>query len=98
MSAITSGVTAGGSLALAHHILSFASQPRLDPGFFCAAPEQGFCWRSYSLGIGTGILLYLLVEFAVTLKWALVRLVGAWTTTSNLEGPAGRKPLYRILS
>ena len=42
MSAITSGVTAGGSLALAHHILSFASQPRLDPGFFCAAPEQGF--------------------------------------------------------
>ena len=88
---ITSSVTAGGSLALVFKLLSWADRQAPLPAF-CEALTPGWQldYPSFCLGITFGVFLYLVVEAAVTLRWAFVHWFGSRT-------PYIQKPLYKIL-
>ena len=99
MRAVTSGVSTGGSLALAYKLLSWIDrQPVVPGGDLCQAfaAEQGWHWGSFTCGVATGIALYVAIEFLVTLKWAFCQWVAEWRAHRELVG--GGKPSYRILS
>ena len=100
MRAVASGVSAGGSLAILHHLLS-AVEPRFDPAF-CPSiglPSDTFHWGSFLAGICCGILIYAAIEFLVTVRWAFIQFVTAYTSGSgSFEAGAKKKPLYKILS
>ena len=77
MHQLTTGVTTGGSLALVYRLLSWAdSQPWYPPAAEVCEALSGGGWRldypSFIIGVTVGICIYLFVEFAVTLRWALV--------------------------
>jgi len=88
---ITSSVTAGGSLALVFKLLSWADRQAPLPAF-CEALTPGWQldYPSFCLGITFGIFLYLVVEAAVTLRWAFVHWIGS--RSAHVQ-----KPLYKIL-
>ena len=100
MRAVASGVSAGGSLAILHHLLS-AVEPRFDPGT-CAAfsnSSDRFHWGSFIAGLCCGIAIYAVIEFLVTVRWAFIQFVTAYTVGTGCGEAEGRKkPLYKILS
>ena len=100
MRAVASGVSAGGSLAILHHLLS-AVELRFDPGV-CAglvSNPDTFHWGSFIAGICCGIAIYAVIEFLVTVRWAFIQFVTAYTVGSGCGEADGRKkPLYKILS
>lgn len=99
MRAVTSGVSTGGSLALAYKVLSWIDrQPVAPAADFCQAlgPEQAWHWQSFVVGIFTGICIYIAIEFVVTIKWGFCQWVAEWRLQQGLD--RGSKPSYRILS
>ncbi len=76
MRAVASGVSAGGSLAILHHLLG-ALEPRFDPSFCPAVPfpSETLHWGSFIAGICCGILIYAAIEFLVTVRWAFIHSV-----------------------
>ena len=92
MSAVTSGVSTGSSLALVYKVLDWAS----------THPPVPFCdlsWRldgfSFALGLASGLLIYAAIEAAVTLKWAFV----SWVASYQVAPTEVRRPkeLYKLL-
>ena len=103
MRAVTSGVSTGSALAVALKLLSWADrQPPVPPltSEVCEAISGGprtFCWFSFSFGLVVGIFCYILVEFAVTCKWALIEWVSHYKASAGGGGDRGSaKPLYRL--
>ncbi len=98
MRAVTSGVSAGGTLALAHHLLAL-SQPRIDPTGLCppCSAAEDFNWKSFSLGLAAGALLFGLVELLITIRWGLVQVVGAYLAEKGREASPPPKLLYKVL-
>ncbi len=99
MRAVASGVSAGSSLAILHHLLG-AVEPRFESAY-CPAlpPADSLHWGSFVAGICCGFLLYATIEFLVTVRWAFIRFVTAYTEgTGCFEGGGKKKPLYKILS
>ena len=96
MRAIAGGLSAGGSLALAHHFLSLV-EPRVDPLSVCQhLQSSGFDWPSFCGGVFAGVLLVVFVQAFVTLRWAFAELVAAHLASRGSEG-SSRKVLYKLL-
>ncbi len=96
MKAIAGGVSAGSSLALAHHFLNLV-EPRFDPLAVCPSHSQ---WdpSSFALGLVAGIVLVLCIQAFHTLRWAFTELVASHLAqrSANCE-PGSRKVLYKLL-
>ena len=89
---LTHSVTTGSSLAFVWKLLSWADQRSPLPPAFCEAISPGWSFDSFSFtaGLVCGVALYLVIEGAVTLKWAFIQWVGS--------RPVGvPRPLYKIL-
>jgi len=96
MRAIAGGLSAGGSLALAHHFLSLV-EPRVDPLAVCSHLHHGgLDWPSFSAGIVAGVFLVVFIQTFVTLRWAFAELVAAHLGARGGEAPP-RKVLYKLL-
>ena len=99
MRAIASGVSAGSSLAIAHHLLSLFETPPLD--LLTAYNQPNCSWdpSSFLAGLTCGVLLVLVVQAFVTLRWAFVAFVrlhlGDGGDGKGLA--SGGKQLYRLL-
>ena len=99
MRSVTSGLSTGGSLALAYKVLNWVERqpvvpsPSLD---FCEAlaPRGGLDWFSVLVGIFVGLVLYAFVDLVVSLRLAIVR----WGDSIRRpgEGEGERKPLYKL--
>ena len=99
MRAVTSGVSTGGSLALAYKLLSWIDrQPIAPPSDLCQVlgPEQAWHWPSFVSGLIAGIFIYVVIEFCVTLKWGFCQWIAEWRQQQGFD--RGAKPSYRILS
>lgn len=99
MRAVTSGVSAGSSLAILHHLLG-ASHSNFDPTL-CPDFSIGtdWHWGSFFCGLICGALIFAAIEFLVTLRWAFIQFVSAYTSGTGCFDPeVRRKPLYKILS
>ena len=95
MKAIAGGLSAGGSLALAHHFLSLV-EPRFDPLSVCPSHSQ---WdpSSFGLGLAAGIILVLSIQAFQTLRWAFTELVASHLAQRASHSEPGRKVLYKLL-
>ena len=99
MRSVTSGLSTGGSLALAYKVLNWVERqpvvpsPSLD---FCEAiaPRGGLDWFSVLVGIFVGILLYSFVDLVVSLRLAIIRWSESLRRSGGEEGE--RKPLYKL--
>lgn len=98
MRAVTSGVSTGGSLALAYKLLSWVDRQPVAPADFCSVlqPDPSWHWPCFVSGIICGVLLYVVIEAVITLKWAFCQ----WVAELRAQGVVGRgnKASYRILS
>ena len=98
MHQLTQGVSAGGSLALALKLLSWADNPVLPPPALCEHLSGGD-WRwestSFSAGLICGLVLYAGIEFLITLRWAIVQWISSKGQVSATFDP---KPRFKILA
>ncbi len=96
MHQLTSGVSAGSSLALVLKLLSWADNHPAPLAPVCDAIVGGDrkldSW-SFALGIVAGILLYAFVELVITFRWALIQ----WGSTRSCSEGYSNKPRYKIL-
>lgn len=72
---IAGGVSARGSLAVAHHLLSLSliEAPRPDLLAACnLAGDRSWGSASFLAGLAAGVLLVLLVQAFCTLRWAVI--------------------------
>ena len=100
MRAIASGVSAGSSLAIASHLLSLLETPPLD--LLTAYNQPLVCsWdpSSFLAGLSCGVLLVLVVQSFVTLRWAFVAFVRLHLSdgVEAKGGATGGKQLYKLL-
>ena len=98
MKAIAGGVSAGGSLAVAHHLLSLFQGP--PPELFgCDLPGAwSLDWRSFSLGLACGCILVFVIQIFTALRWAFIayvqyHLAGGFGGDQTDRG----KVLYKLL-
>ena len=101
MRSIASGVSAGGSLALAHHLLSLFEAPRPDLLTACnLAGGSDSRWdpASFLVGLTVGAALVLLIQAFYTLRWAFITFVQlhCCEAESGSEKPRKRQ-LYKLL-
>lgn len=89
---LTAGVSAGSSLALALKILNFDHQNLLD--IYRSVDSPHFDPWSFICGLLCGLVLYALIEWAITLRWCLVQWV---QSVSEAPPQPRRKELYRLL-
>ena len=73
---------------------------RPDPYTLCQAlqPNSSFSWFSFALELFCGALLCAVIEFLLTLRWALQTWIA--TTASTTAGSESRrvaKPIYKII-
>lgn len=93
MSAVTSGVSTGSSLALVYKLLDWASTH--PPALICDSVHWRLDGFSFAIGLAAGLLLFAAVEAAVTLKWAFVHWVSTWHSGQvEVRRP---KELYKLL-
>ena len=95
MRAIAGGVSAGGSLALAHHFLNLV-EPRFDSLAACPS-HSGWDPSSFILGALVGITLVLVIQAFYTLRWAFTELVASHLAQRGSDTAGGRKVLYKLL-
>ena len=102
MHQLATGATTGGTLALVLRLLAWADhQPSLPVASqVCEAfgtPGWHLDYPSFLLGLTAGVFLYLVIEFALTLRWAFV----AWFTAlrgGNQAVIQQQRPSYKILA
>jgi len=102
MHQLTTGVTTGGSLALVYRLLSWAdSHPWYPPAAEVCEALSGGNWRldypSFAIGVTVGICIYILVEFAVTLRWAFVNWVASQSGCQQ-GGQLPPRPTFKFLA
>ena len=97
MHQLTQGVSAGSSLALVLKLLSWAdNHPVVPPPALCdAIVGWHFDSTSFAAGLVCGILLYAVVEFLITLRWAIAQWVATRTGCQPVFDP---KPRFKILA
>ena len=97
MRAIAGGLSAGSSLALAHHFLSLV-EPKVDPLAICSQLSHSH-WdlTSFASGLLCGIFLVLAIQSFVTLRWAFTELVAAHLAGRASQESGSRKVLYKLL-
>ena len=97
MHQLTQGVSAGSSLALVLKLLSWADTPGapLPPAFCDAIAVWHFDSTSFAAGLVCGILLYAVVEFLITLRWAITQWISA---RSGFQATIDPKPRFKILA
>ena len=101
MRSIASGVSAGGSLALAHHLLSLFEAPRSDLITACnlaGGSDSHWDLASFVLGLAAGALVVLLIQAFCTLRWAFVAFVQLHCCES-FPGPEvpRKRQLFKLL-
>ena len=102
MHQLATGATTGGTLALVLRLLAWADHQPVLPGASQVCEAFGSTgWRldypSFVLGLTAGIFLYLVIEFALTLRWAFV----AWFTALRGSGQGDLhqpRASYKILA
>ena len=99
MRSIAGGVSAGGSLALAHHFLSLIQPAYPDLLTACNTGEHRWDGWSFGAGVVAGILLVLGIQIFVTLRWAFITFVqlhlgGGFGGDSTRPG---EKKYYKLL-
>ena len=102
MHQLATGATTGGTLALVLRLLTWAdNQPVLPAASQVCEAFGPVGWRldypSFTLGLTFGIFLYLVIEFALTLRWAFV----AWVTAlrgGDRATTQGQRASYKILA
>ena len=96
MRAVTSGLSTGGSLALAFKLLNWAEKADYLSPIVHPLGHWRFDCPSFVLGLLCGIALFLFIEAWVTLRWAVV----SWLerpVDRLVSAPRGcRKPLYKL--
>lgn len=103
MKAIAGGLSAGSSLALAHHFLSLV-EPKVDPLSLCSSvcshSSGSWDFGSFVAGLLCGVVLFAAAQAFTTLRWAFCELVrihlAAASEGAGQEG-APRKVYYKIL-
>ena len=90
---VTTGVSAGSSLALALKLLDWDHRDLLSLYRQAPAPSD-FHAGSFLLGLFCGLVLYFCIEWLVTLRWAVIEWVHSVTAGS---GQVRRKELYKLL-
>ena len=98
MQPISAGVESASSLAVALKALNWIDRP--DPYTLCQAlqPNSSFSWFSFALGLFCGVLLCAVIEFLLTLRWALQTWI-ATTAAAQIASESRRvaKPIYKII-
>lgn len=100
MRSVTSGLSTGGSLALAYKVLNWVDKqplaPSLPPLDWCeaVASRSGLDWFSVVVGIVIGLVIYAFVDLVVAVKGAVLNWSEAFKKQNNNESI--RKPLYRL--
>ena len=89
---LTTGVSAGSSLALALKILDWDHKDLLELYRSSSAPS--FHPGAFLLGLLCGLLLYFVIEWLVTFRWAVIEWVRSATAA---QGQGRRKELYKLL-
>ena len=90
---LTTGVSAGSSLAIALKLLDWDHKDLLS--LYNQAPaSSNFHTGSFLLGLVCGLVLYFSIEWLVTLRWAVIEWVHSATAGS---GQVRRKELYKLL-
>ena len=101
MRSIAGGVSAGGSLALAHHLLTLFESPSPDLVTACNWPaaDSSLDLRSFCLGLLTGGLVVLGIQLFCTLRWAFVACVQVYLAGNFAAGESGgrSRSLYKLL-
>ena len=99
MRSLTSGVSTGGSLALAYKFLNWVDRQPLAPlpSELCdsLAPHRGLDFFSVVVGIFIGVVIYAFVDLVLTAKWAILHWCEASREARACEA-GERKPLYKI--
>ncbi len=100
MRAIAGGVSAGSSLAIAHRLLAFLETPPYDLVTACNhSGELKWDGVSFCCGLACGVVLVLLIQTFITLRWAFITFVqlhfgGGF---ESRQGVATGKQLYKLL-
>ena len=101
MRSIAGGVSAGGSLALAHHLLTLFDSPSPDLLTSCNWPaaESSLDLRSFCLGLLVGGLVVLGIQLFCTLRWAFAACVQVYLSGNLVAADSnGRnRSLYKLL-
>ena len=102
MKAIAGGLSAGSSLALAHHFLSLV-EPKVDPLSLCSSvcshSSGSWDFGSFLAGLTCGVVLFAAAQTFVTLRWAFCELVRIHLAAAEGSGqnPSSKKVYYKIL-
>ena len=89
--------TAAGTLAVALKAISWVERNPIS------LPSLGTAWRfdssSFLLGLLCGVCIYWLLDFWITLRWAVVQWVAGFHQQAPLvpAAPVPGKPLYKLL-
>ncbi len=99
MRAVAGGVSVGSSLALAHHFLSLLDKPQPDYLSLCSAFQGGGHWdlASFVAGALTGVVVVLVVQAFVTLRWAFILFVRRHFEAEISSAGGEKKVLYKLL-
>ena len=87
MRSIAGGVSAGGSLALAHHFLSLIQPSYPDLLTACNTGDHRWDGWSFGAGVVAGILLVLGIQIFVTLRWAFITFVQLHLGAASVVNP-----------
>lgn len=101
MKAIAGGLSAGSSLALAHHFLNLV-EPKVDPLNLCSSVcshSGSFDFGSFLAGLLCGVVIFAFAQAFTTLRWAFCELVRIHLAASERANPdsASKKTYYKIL-
>lgn len=101
MRSIAGGVSAGGSLALAHHLLTLFGSPPPDLLTSCNWPaaESSLDLRSFCLGLLVGGFVVLGIQLFCTLRWAFVAFVQVYLSGNLVaaDNNGRNRSLYKLL-
>ena len=91
---LTTGVSAGSSVALALKLLDWADPSHLQSIVSSTSGPRFLEPWSFLLGLLVGICIYGILDWALTLRWCLVQ----WVETCVGQRQSGRKKeLYKLL-
>lgn len=100
MRSIAGGVSAGGSLALAHHLLTLFDAPSPDLLTACNwRAEWTLDYKYFLLGLLVGCLVVLGIQLFCTLRWAFLAFVQVHLAGGFGDCAASGRPrsLYKLL-
>ena len=90
---LTTGLSAGSSVALAWKLLEWADSSHFQPLLSGSTSRYLEPW-SFLFGLITGLLLYGAIEWALTLRWCVIQ----WVEHQTQSRPRPRpKELYKLL-